>query len=252
MEVFGLRVLQLVLGWMPGLAAILVSAGIAGRAGFGALLRRMLVWRVHASWYLVASVGVVPIWLAAQALDPLLGGSGLNLPAPSPAQLALMGVQFAVRMVLSGEELGWRGFALPRLQERHGALLASLILGVIWACWHLPLFFVPGSQRDAGFPAFLLGTIGLSILFTWLFNNTGGSVLLCMVLHQSINTLTDVLGPTIPTADQLIFQWLFNGLYLGVAAMVVLMFGPARLSHAPASDAVIATGAPLLHGAGPG
>ena len=102
-----------------------------------------------------------------------------------------------MRLVLSSEQLAWSGFALPRMQARWGALTACLVLGAVWAVWRLPLFFVPGSQRDLGFPAFLLadGPGRLRVILTWVFNNTGGSVLLVSLMHQSANVWTDLAGP---------------------------------------------------------
>src|SRR5207248_11500482 len=143
---------------------------------------------VGTTWYALAVFGFLALWFAPQALNPLFGASGLHAPELSLALLVGFVVMLAIRLVLSSEELAWSGFALPRLQARHGALAASLFLGVIWASWHLPLFFTPGSQRDMGVAIFLVGAVCTRIIFTWLFNSTGGSVLLCTILHQSINT----------------------------------------------------------------
>jgi membrane protease YdiL (CAAX protease family) len=87
--------------------------------------------------------------------------------------------------------LGWREYALPRLQTRYGALTASLILGVLWACWHLPAWFLPGStQAGLSFPVFLVGIIATSIIYTWFYNSTGGSLLLIIVLHTIFDICT--------------------------------------------------------------
>ena len=96
-----------------------------------------------------------------------------------------------------GEELGWRGFALPRLQGRHTALTSSVVLGLVWGLWHIPLYFVPGTgqyeiTRSGNGVAFAIGgaatwTIGLSVLFTWLFNQTRGSLLVVIGFHAAVN-----------------------------------------------------------------
>jgi membrane protease YdiL (CAAX protease family) len=233
--------LQLVLGWMPGLAAVLVAGAAGGRAAVRALLRRLLIWRVGAGWYLVALLGPVALHLGPVALNPLLGGSGLHLPPLSLGLLAGAALQLAVRLVLSSEQLAWSGFALPRMQARHGALAASLALGALWAAWHLPLFFVPGSQRDLGFPAFLVGVVALRVVHTWVFNSTGGSVLLVALMHQATNVVTDLMGPFAVQADQTLNRWLGTAVMVGVAAALALIFESARLSRRRAPDAPAGT-----------
>ena len=243
--------LQLVLGWMPGLAAVLVAGAVGGRAAVRALLRRILIWRVGAGWYLVALAGPVALFVAPELLNPLFGGSGLHLPPLSAALLAGATLQLAVRLVLSSEQLAWSGFALPRMQARHCALGASLALGALWAAWHLPLFFVPGSQRDLGFPAFLLATVGLRVVLTWVFNNTGGSVLLVSLMHQSANVWTDLAGPYADPADQALNRWLGAAVLLAVDAGLVLIYGPARLSRKAPADVPVVVDPPRAGAPGP-
>jgi uncharacterized protein len=214
--------LQVLMGWMPGVAAILVTAATGGRAGVRALLRQMLAWRVRFHWYVLAILGVVPIVLAAQVLDPLLGGTGLHLSDFSLVLLIGLIAQFVVRVLISGEELAWRGFALPHMQAHQNALRASLVLGAIWSVWHLPLFFVAGNQRDAGFPVFLAGTMAMSIVYTRLFNGTRGSVLLCMLLHASTNVWTPTFEAMVPASDAVLYQQLLNALWVVVGAVVAL------------------------------
>ncbi len=240
MQLLQIAALQFVVGWMPGLAAVLVAGVIGGSSGIKALLRGLLVWRVGAQWYALALFGFLALWLGTQAINPLFGGSGLHLPPLSAALVIGLVAELAIRMLLSSEQLAWSGFALPRLQARHSALIASVLLGLIWAAWHLPLFFVPGSQADAGFAIFAVGAICTRIILTWVFNSTGGSVLLCMLLHQSINTWTDVLAPAVPTSDRAINQWLGLALNLIVVAVVVLVFGAKRLSREHVSELPIA------------
>ena len=118
------------------------------------------------------------------------------------------------------------------MQARQGALGASLALGAIWGCWHLPLFFVPGSQRDIGFPSYLIATLTLRIVLTWVFNNTGGSVLLVSLMHQALNVWTDLLGPYAVPVN----WWLAVAWQVAVAAVLVLAFGATRLSRKPAVE----------------
>ncbi len=238
MQAWQIAPLQFLVGWMPGLAALFVTGMIEGRSGMRALLRTLFIWRVGVQWYVVALFGFLVVWFGTQALNPLFGGTGIHLPPLSMALVAAFIAELVLRMLLSSEQLAWSGFALPRLQARQSALVASLVLGVIWATWHLPLFFVPGSQADAGFGIFLVGIVCTRIMLTWVFNNTGGSVLLCGLLHQSINVWTDILAPSAAAApaDQAVNQWLGLGLNLFIAALVVVVFGGRRLSRHPSVD----------------
>ncbi len=238
MQAWQIAPLQFLVGWMPGLAALFVTGMIEGRSGMRALLRTLFIWRVGVQWYAVAIFGFLAVWFGTQALSPLFGGTGIHLPPLSTALVAAFIAELVLRMLLSSEQLAWSGFALPRLQARHSALVASLVLGVIWATWHLPLFFVPGSQANAGFGIFLVGTVCTRIILTWVFNSTGGSVLLCGLLHQSINVWTDILAPSAAAspADQAVNQWLGLGLNLFIAALVVVVFGSRRLSRHTAAE----------------
>jgi membrane protease YdiL (CAAX protease family) len=125
------------------------------------------------------------------------------------------------------EEYGWRGFALDPLQKRTTALGASLILGSIWAVWHFPLFFIEGTTQ-AAIPMYqyFLQTIVLSIFYTWLYNNTGGSVLIAIIFHAVSNTSAAV----VPFWTIEVVRWVYFGI-LVIAAIVVLYFwGSQRLS----------------------
>ena len=103
--------------------------------------------------------------------------------------------------VQAGEEIGWRGYALPRLSDRLGLAPASVILGIIWASWHLPLFFVPASDTHGqSFPLFLLQVTALSVAMAWLYWRTGGSLLLVMLLHAAVNNTKDIVPSAVPGA----------------------------------------------------
>ena len=236
--------LVLLMGWLPGLAAVLVTGILAGRAGIFALLRRIVIWRVNAWWYAVPIVGSAALWFGALALDPLFGGTGLHLPALTPDLLLGAALYLPLFFVINSEELAWRGFALPRLQGRYGALGASAILGVVEGLFHLPLFFKPDSDQAAtGLPLFTLGSIAGAILFTWLFNGTRGSVLLAMLFHTFANMWVSVFAA--PSADQVASQRAFTAM-LALAALVVLAtFGPARLSHRPDAGPSVAADPPV-------
>jgi CAAX protease family protein len=171
----------------PLLAAFGASAYEQGWAGVRKLLAQWVRWRVAPRWYAIA-LGIPALIVVASALLFLALGGPVPPALPGSIWLAvpLMLIAFVVGGLL--EETGWRGYALPRLQPRVGALWASVILGVIHACWHLPLFFIPGAGFDTiAFPVYVMITIALSVLFTWVYNSTGHSLLLVSIAHASVN-----------------------------------------------------------------
>jgi membrane protease YdiL (CAAX protease family) len=171
----------------PLAAAIIVIALAEGRAGFRAWGRRLIRWRVGWAWYAVALGLPVLLVLAAGLINMALGAS-----APGVAQLTGSGLLtvFAVRLINPldgplGEEPGFRGYALPLLQASRPPLLSAAILGVLVALWHLPLILFGGLSLT-GLPT----TFAITFLYVWLFNRTGGSVLLTLLFHNSQGTLT--------------------------------------------------------------
>lgn len=176
----------------PTLAALITVGVLEGRAGRRELLARIRVWRVARRWYLFALVAIpAACVLGAVALPGALVGSG---------QSALnLGIEFLGYLVvgfLSGplfEEPGWRGFALPRLQAQMGPARGTLLLGVLWAAWHLPQYLVPEWASENGgldptlVAMFLLMVIAIAPVMTWLYNRTAGSLFLVMLAHASIN-----------------------------------------------------------------
>src|SRR5438067_505474 len=219
--------LLFVMGWMPGLAAIIVTGATSGRAGVRSLLGRILIWRIGFKWYLFPIFGSAALWTAALALDPLLGGAGLQLPEFSLDLLLGATIALVLIFLINSEEIAWRGFAMPRLQARHSAVAAGLFVGVFEGLFHLPYFFRASSdQAAAGLPVFMIGTLAGTVIFTWLFNNTRGSVLLVMLFHTFINMWIEVFPA--PAADQPTAQWTFNALLVILAVVLVAVFGAAR------------------------
>lgn len=226
----------LFMGYAPTLAA-LIAARAQRPGGARALLRRLLVWRIGPSWYAiailtpaalsVATIGLVNL-LGASPAVPLLSAKFASLSAGQMA--ASIALLFLMSMVINGEELGWRGFALPRLQARYSALTSSVILGVVWALFHLPLFWTIGGSSQADMPllGFLVQLGAISVLMTWVFNHTRGSVLPAILYHAAVNTWTQVFA--IDHAGPLVF-WAGAALSLLIAAAIVAFFGPARLGR---------------------
>ena len=187
-------------GMLPGaylgpiFSAFLVTAVTDGRAGLRHWAGRLLRWRVAPRWYAVALLGV-----PAGMLLTGLAFSGGDVRAPSALALALYLPMLVLQFVTTGlaEEPGWRDFALPRLQARFSPLAASMILGPVWALWHLPLFFTPwGGYPDASWTraaAFLVFCIGFNFVMTWIFNRTGQSLPVAILAHVSVNSFASVI-----------------------------------------------------------
>ena len=216
----------------PFLAALVVLAITQGKSGIGGLLRRMVRWRVGIRWYAVALLLPVGIALAATALNVLLGAQ-----APSAADLGgWTGLfsTFALALLIPGiggtwEEPGWRGFALPRLQAGRSALVASLILGAVWALWHLP--FVVATGQMGGWDIVII--MAWTLVLTWVYNGTGGSVLIIMMMHAMFNTLSgSFISPlAFSGADSVRQSWLLAAVWCAVAVAVVMWAGPKHLSR---------------------
>ena len=221
---------QPIVGFGPFLAALVVLAITRGKTGVVTLLRRMVRWRVGLRWYAVALLLPVAIALAAVVFNVLLGAQ-----APSVVELGgwkgLFSTFFILLLIpgLGGtwEEPGWRGYALPRLQVGLSALLASLILGVLWAFWHLPLMVV-GEVNWSD----LVLIIAVSVVFTWVFNCANGSVLIVMLMHAMNNTISgSFFSPMFSGADSVRQSWLLTALWWVVAIVVVVATGPEHLSR---------------------
>jgi membrane protease YdiL (CAAX protease family) len=225
--------LTLVLTLGPTLAAFLMTAVTEGRAGILHLLRRYVLWRVGISWYLIVLLGIPALLLLTVLLLP---GAPSAFHVPGLFWL-ICPIVFLTVLVFGGplgEEPGWRGFALPRLQQRSGPLVGTLLLGVLWGVWHLPLFlFIPGFH-DAGtgfvgilvpFVEFVISIIAMAVIITWVFNNIRGSLLLAILLHASINTAFGVLPMLFPSLPVTLMT---VGLYSALVVMALLVIAATR------------------------
>jgi CAAX protease family protein len=178
----------------PTLSAFLLTAILEGKSGVGRLLRGYVIWRVGLRWYLFVLLGIPALVLLSALSVP---GAVATFRAPAPHFLLTYLLFYLVLLAFSGplgEEGGWSGFALPRLQQQYGPMTGTLILGSLWGLWHLPLFlFVPGYNGAStgllgiGIPfvAFAILAIALRVHITWVFNNVRGSLLLVILLHTS-------------------------------------------------------------------
>jgi uncharacterized protein len=210
--------------------AFLFTALSEGRAGVFRLLRSYVRWRVGLSWYLLALLGI-PVMVLLSCF--VLPGAFATFHAPSPSFVLGYLVSFLVGFLIGGplaEEVGWRGFALPRLQQRFGPVVGTLILGVIWGLYHLPGYLQPGGLLPFG--AFIVATVALAVIITWVFNHTGGSLLLTMLVHASFNTAA---LSTLPLFASLSLPTALPGFDLVFVAVALLLILATRghLSYHP-------------------
>lgn len=237
--------LYLFLGWGFVFAALIMTGLTLGRAAVVALLKRYLIWRVGWRWYLVAFLLYPVIFLSAIALNAAWTGAPVDFSTTfargffgSSANLPLFILPFFLfEAIANGEEMGWRGYVLPRLQGRYSALVASLILGLIWGFWHLPKYLGPESSGTFGLS--MVKIVGEAILYTWLYNNTRGSLLLVTIFHAAGNTAAFFL-PMANTRSSDNMGALVFAVVLGTLAAVVVtvLTGPERLSHQGAKQVV--------------
>lgn len=232
-------------GLLPGAylgplsSAFVMTALVEGRAGLRRWRGRLFRWRVGLRWYALALVGV-PAILVVGTL-PLPGAvAGLHRP-PAVALLSYVPL-LLLQMITTGvaEEPGWRDFALPRLQRANGPLLGTLILGPLWAGWHLPLFVTTWAPRR-GDPLtiglFTLIGILFSVLITWAFNHTRESLPIAMLIHTSNNNLLSVLWPAMfPTLDPTRDFLLASIIGYGTVTVILLVTTRGRLGYPQTAD----------------
>ncbi|HVA76684.1 MAG TPA: CPBP family intramembrane glutamic endopeptidase [Candidatus Binataceae bacterium] len=229
--------------YAPSLSAIIMTGLIDGLAGIQSLLGRVFHWRNGIQWYLAISVGIPLLTTIALLASLVFAGApqaihhwyDLFLLGPTGHEIVHAlgsgsGGGFRVVLVILGsfladpgplgEELGWRGFALGRLLKQRSALGAAIILGIVWGAWHLPAFFIGGlPQSSMSIPVFMASIVALSVLMTWAFNGTRGSILIAILIHWTFNTCMDLTR--MPIA-------LFTaGVLVTAAVAVVICTGPA-------------------------
>ena len=182
----------------PMISALLLSAITGGASGIGRLLSGLLKWRVGWGYFAFSVFAPFAFFFIAVLLTRIFTGAWPQLSLLGEADyLPYLGFFGALGLWLltygMGEEVGWRGYALPRLQRTRSAVAAALILGVIWASWHLPAFFFRDTYIEMGalgFPIFIVSVVFASVLLTWLYNSTAGSLLMVVLFHALYNWLS--------------------------------------------------------------
>src|ERR671910_1893124 len=232
----GFFVLAYAIGWgcipfwtfqagSPFIAALIVIPLTQGWSGLRALGSRITRWRVRWYWY-AAAIGLpLCVVMLVVGLNVALGASAPSLAFGSVSTILLV---FAVRLVnpgdgALGEEPGWRGVALPGLQSTLSPLVSTLILGVLVTVWHVPLLFMEeGLLQPSFIVGFLLGSFAVTFFYTWLFNHTGGSVLMMVVAHASQGTIQ--IGVLWSASADFAQAMLLNSIVLSVLAIGLVVF----------------------------
>jgi uncharacterized protein len=234
----------------PSVAAILMTALVSGKAGFRELFARLLTWRVNARWYAVALLSAPLVFVVVHTVLSLASPvfrPGLVTTTDGKAPFLLMGIVSAL-MVGFFEELGWTGFAIPRLRRRYSVLASGLIVGVLWGVWHVPFIRLwPGIALSGGLPLgpFLAATSffvlfgqlpAYRVLMVWVWEHTN-SLLLAMLMHASLTASTFILGPAVISGSALlVYDVALGVVWWVVAAVVVVNRGHlARPGKPPAS-----------------
>ena len=232
----GLRGLSFLPGtFAPAIVALWMTSRSEGRAGLDALLRQLFVWDVNARWYVFAVGYMAAVKLAAAVAHRAIPGTWPSF-GEAPVYLLLAAVLFSTP-VQAGEEIGWRGYALPRMSARLGLRRASVLLGAIWAVWHLPLFFIPATTTTGqSFEVYFVSVTALSVAMAWLHAHTKGSLLLVMIMHAAVNNTKDIVPSAVTAgtgmlAGASLVAWLTAALlWAGAAYFLVRM---PRLEPAP-------------------
>ncbi|MGC1323195.1 MAG: CPBP family intramembrane glutamic endopeptidase [Candidatus Udaeobacter sp.] len=228
----------------PLASALMVLAITSGKPGVLALLRRYVHWRIGLQWYLVTLIGVQVLMFLSFVVVP---GALAEFVAPNWSFVPRYLSEFAFTLFLAGgpllEEGGWRGFALPRLQRLYGPLLGTVILGALWSLWHLPFFVGPlaltgpdttFASVSITFVLFTIGLIGLSVVMTWVLNNSGGSVLMAILLHAAFDqgpAFAAFFPSTTPYYTPVSFQGMGIAIVFSVAALIIIVFTRGRLGY---------------------
>jgi membrane protease YdiL (CAAX protease family) len=214
--------------WGPLLASLLLTYLNRGWAGIKNLLRQGVRVRFGLFWYAIVLL-LFPVMIGGAGWLAQLAGAVLP-PSDAFAEPVSIPISFVLIFFLGGplqEEFGWRGYATDRLQKKWNALVASLVIGFLWAAWHLPLFFIPREEAYYNRPMWgiFLTDMLVTVLLTWVYNNTNKSIFAAMLLHTTFNwsnflftgLFTDLGGQ------------IFFGLLIAVVVVVVVVWGPRRL-----------------------
>ncbi len=224
------------------IVAYIISGGLSNVKGVKELLSKLYIWRVNLKWYIFVIIIVPLIYFLISIISDLFSGQ------PIQFQYTVSGIIpfFIFTLFLNSfeEEIGWRGFALPHLQNHYSPLIASLILGVIWTIWHFPNY-IPQLLSDGVIiftilclAKFLL-IIPITFIYTWVYNHTRGSLLLVILLHAIGNfSVGLVLSPTLTSITGLIIYDLINGVIFSIITVTIIIKDKMWLKLPENSDVI--------------
>ena len=233
----------------PVLSGFVMTALTEGGAGVGDLLRRIVLWRVGLRWYLFVLLGIPAVVVLGTLIRP--GALASFDISAQPISLAYL-TAFVSMVAIGGplfEEPGWTGFAQSRLQRLHGPLVGGLILGSLWALWHLPGFLIPSQNLQdipprgtvLDFVVFALALMGLRLVIMWVVNNTRGSVFMAILTHASWNTFYSASLIGLFPARSVLGSYLNLTIAACALALVLVAMTRGRLGYRPE-----ASGAPRV------
>lgn len=226
---------EILIGWAPAIAAIIVSIVIAGRAGVRELFQCFLIWRVGLRWYLIGAFLLAAIILGGIGLHILFGGAMPTIPAAEEPlwQTVLVFLVFVLLgFLFNTEEVAWRGFALPRLQSRYGTLIAALLITIPEVLLHLPLFWTNENLffQTVGVYWFSAFSMAAVIVYIYVFNMTKGSLIIVTLLHASQNAWSNLLS------DNSLRPFQFTVVLIWIIALALIAVTRGRLGYQSAGN----------------
>jgi uncharacterized protein len=222
-EELPLELLLIIGSWVPNIAAFIVIGFVIKRkGGIKNLFLGWTKWKVHPGWYLLAFSPVLFGFIVIGLYSMIYGYSPSTGLFAEPVEFLGLLVLITITGAM-GEELGWRGFALPRLQLRMSALQASVLLGVLWSLWHLPLWFAGMGFENIPFWAYMVTGISFSILITAACNSTKGSLVAASLFHLFLNVSVNMLeNEALP---------LLSAVFILAAISATIFYGPEKLAN---------------------
>jgi uncharacterized protein len=213
-------------GFVPSLVGVFLTWKQEGKAGLRQLGQRIVQFKIGWRWYLGAVIVIILATVGQLVIISCLGQAfDLTLFVAQPGNLLSLLILGPI-----SEEIGWRGYALDRLQTKWNALVSSLMVGLVWGLWHGPLFYMVGtSQHELAIPfvGFVGGLTAVSILFTWLHNSTNGSIWTAIFFHWAYTYFIQVVSSGVTRTP--LYNWLEYLPYCVVALIIVIIWRPHKL-----------------------
>jgi uncharacterized protein len=228
----------------PAAAALIMLSVTEGKTGLRSLRQSLRQWRAPWQWYLFILAGIPALVMLGIIVQPgaLQGFTGFSTKLVASYPFILITTFFGVGL---GEEPGWRGFALPRIQKQYGSFWGTMLLGVLWSCWHLPDFLTASKGGGVGtgwstfltnFPFFTLAVISLAVIMTWLYNHTQGSLFIATLAHASVDA-PEVAGWTalFPTVTMIGLHWALL-ISFTIPALLIVILTRGKLGYKPGQE----------------